>query len=563
MKMTLGLVAVDASDARVTQAEVQAAAKAKQRAKNLIYLWYIVRGTLNIAKHLPRTQELGYIKLPFAGCLLAPIAVMSPPTTQGRLAKNVNRSSAASHVNSNQLPSSFRDPSGFLFREGNTVYRQVNSAYKDNYDLLIGSGLYDALTSRGRLIPHTEVDRPVDGDAYRLLEPEQLRYVSYPYEWSFSQLRDAALLTLDIQSEAMKHGMCLKDASAYNVQFHRGRPLFIDTLSFEKYQEGDPWAAYRQFCQHFLGPLALICYCDHRLHRLLRSFVDGIPLSLTSNLLPRKTWLKFSLLAHLHLHARAQNRYEDAGRKHTRALSPNVSRTRLEGLLTSLRRAIEALNWKYALTEWGEYYQDTNYSNESMQHKSELVSRMLSGLETGESPTAADFGANTGRFSRLAADAGYFVLSHDIDEVAVDKNYREMIARTEHSILPLVQDLTNPSPAIGWGNEERMSFVQRHDVDLGMALALIHHIAISNNVPLESAASFFSKLCRYLIIEFVPKSDSQVERLLATREDIFPDYSQEGFERAFSGNFTIISAEKIKDSERTLYLMRKKDSRTA
>jgi ribosomal protein L11 methylase PrmA len=461
-------------------------------------------------------------------------------------------------VSNSQLTSSFRDPSGFLFREENRIKRQVNQVYKDNYDLLMSSGLYDALLEKQWLIPHKETGEEGQGDFYKILEPEHIRYISYPYEWSFSQLKDAALLTMDIQIEAMKHGMYLKDASAYNVQFHHGRPIFIDTLSFEKYQEGAPWVAYRQFCQHFLGPLALIAYRDYRLLRLSQSFIDGVPLDLVSSLLPRRTWLNYSLLAHIHLHAKAQHKYKDSARDESSSVRATIGRTQLEGLLVSIRNAVNSLDWKYAITEWGDYYQDTNYVDESMQNKERLVSRFLADHKPHDAPTAADFGANTGRFSRLAVEQGYFVLAHDIDEVAVDKNYREAVENSEHAILPLVQDLTNPSSSIGWANKERMSFGERHDVDVGMALAIIHHIAISNNVPLVSVAEFFSDLCTFLIIEFVPKSDSQVRRLLATREDVFPDYNEAGFEQAFSRYFTTLSAEKLEGSERTLYLLKRK-----
>ena len=151
-------------------------------------------------------------------------------------------------MHNSQLTSSFRDPSGFLFKKGDKVIRQVNQVYKEDYDLLMSSGLYDSLTNKKFLIPHKEIEDEGQGDYYKIIEPEQLRYISYPYEWSFSQLKDAALLTMDIQVEAMKNGMCLKDASAYNVQFHNGRPIFIDTLSFTRYLEGQPWMAYRQFC---------------------------------------------------------------------------------------------------------------------------------------------------------------------------------------------------------------------------------------------------------------------------------------------------------------------------
>jgi ribosomal protein L11 methylase PrmA len=264
------------------------------------------------------------------------------------------------------------------------------------------------------------------------------------------------------------------------------------------------------------------------------------------------------LLAHIHLHAKAQQKYENMGREESVGSDVKVSRMQLDGLVASLRNCTAAMSWKHQVTEWGDYYQDTNYEDRSMQHKEELVTRYLGMVKKSASPRAADFGANTGKFSRLAVDQGFFTLAHDIDAVAVDKSYREVQANSETGILPLVQDLTSPSPALGWANSERMSFIERHQVDVGMALAIIHHIHISNNVPLGMIAEFFSSVCNSLILEFVPKSDSQVKRLLRTREDIFPDYKEEGFEQAFGDYFNVLASEKIEGSERTLYLLEKK-----
>ncbi|MDK1025102.1 MAG: SAM-dependent methyltransferase [Gammaproteobacteria bacterium] len=461
-------------------------------------------------------------------------------------------------MSTHQLSASFRDPSGFLFNDNGKILRQVNLSYREHYDKLMASGLYDSLTNKGWLVAHEELPAdnfPADQSCYKILLPEQIPYISYPYEWCFSQLQDAAILTLDIQLEALKHGMVLKDGSAYNVQFSKGKPVFIDTLSFETYREGEPWIAYRQYCQHFLAPLALIAQCDYRLLHLLRANIDGIPLDLASKLLPIKTWFSYSLLAHIHLHAKSQKRFEDSARSAATANRVKISRVRLEGLVVSLLSSVKSLQWKYADTEWGGYYADTNYVDESMRHKEEVVANFLDSCRSKGNNTVADFGANTGKFSRLAADRGFFVLSHDVDEVAVDKNYREISASSEELILPLILDLTNPSPALGWANKERSSFIERQRVDVGMALAIIHHIAISNNVPLDSIAQLFATICRSLIIEFVPKSDSQVNRLLATRADVFPNYNQEDFETTFQHYFRTIEAVPVKNSERTLYLM--------
>lgn len=460
-------------------------------------------------------------------------------------------------MNHRRIPGSFRDPSGFLFVHDGIVHRQVNPVYAESYDQLVGSGLYAALTDAKLLIPHDEVELrlPDAPSAHRVLRPVQLPFVSYPYEWSFGQLKAAALLTLRIQKEAIEHGMVLRDASAYNVQMLDGRPVFIDTLSFGPYVEGQPWVAYQQFCRHFLAPLALMSYVDVSLGQLFRVHIDGVPLDLAAKLLPFGTRLRFPLLTHLHLHARTSVRHaDDAAHAPTGSAKPGggMSRTAMLGLVDSLEGGVRALDWSPGGTEWGDYYDKTNYTAASHEHKKVLVGRYLDACSP---KTVWDLGANTGLFSRIAADRGARVVAFDVDPAAVERNWREVTERGQTRMLPLLQDLTNPSSGIGWDNEERSSLAERGPADVAMALALVHHIAISNNVPLSRIAAFLHKLCRTLIIEFVPKGDSQVRRLLATREDVFPDYTTEGFEAAFATCFTIVEREPIPESERTLYRM--------
>lgn len=453
------------------------------------------------------------------------------------------------------LPSSFRDPSGFLFKSKSTVYRQVNIQYKDNYERLFSSGLYDALTGSGLLINHEEVDVNIASTkielAYKVIKPEQLEFISYPYEWSFSQLKDAALLTLKVQKMALEYGMSLKDCSAYNIQFRDGKPLMIDTLSFEKYSEGKPWISYRQFCQHFLAPLSLMSYCDIKLGHLLKNFIDGIPLDTASVLLPYRTYLRPSLLFHIHMHAKSQKYYAD---KKISADGRRIYRRSLIGMLDNLEACTKKLKWLPQGTEWAEYYDETNYTTESFEKKKELLSRYL---ELAKVKKLWDIGANTGLFSRVAAKKGIETISMDVDPAAVEMNYLECKKKGDRCTTPLLIDLINPSPAIGWHNRERMSLVERGPVEGVLALALIHHLAISNNVPLKMIAEFFKDICSTLIIEFVPKSDSQVQRLLSTREDIFVDYNEKNFEEEFKKHFSIETFDKISESERILYLMRK------
>ncbi len=449
--------------------------------------------------------------------------------------------------------SSFRDPSGFLFTVDGQLYRQVNNVYKENYELLHTSGLYDLLVNKGLLISHEEIKKRFseDKDAYLVIKPEKVDFISYPYEWSFSQLKDAALVTLQIQKIALEHGMSLKDGSAYNIQWHKGKFILIDTLSFEKYEEGKPWVAYKQFCQHFFAPLILMKYKDIRLSQLLRVYIDGIPLNLASMLLPKYTYGIFSVLSHIHLHAKSQKRYAS---KDVRSRDVKITKFALESILNNLESFIKKMTWQPKGTEWGDYYTFTNYSDDSFDNKKEIINGFLQEIKP---KNVWDVGGNTGEFSRIASDMDIDTVCFDIDEAAVEKNYLITRNKKEIHILPLVLDLTNPSAAIGWGNIERMSLTERGSTDTIIALALIHHLAISNNLPFDKIASFFSSICNSLIIEFVPKNDSQVKKLLKTREDIFIDYTEEQFVHVFGKYFKSIRSSRVSNSARTIYLMYK------
>ena len=458
------------------------------------------------------------------------------------------------------LGASYRDPSGFVYTRDGALYRQVNRVFRERYQAFLDSGLHAELVEGRLLVPHREVslELAASPEAVAVLEPERVEFISYPYEWSFGQLRDAALLTLELQERALARGFTLRDASAYNVQFVAGRPLFIDTLSFEPREPDSPWAGYRQFCEHFLVPLALMSRVDVRLSALLRSHLEGIPLDLGSRLLPRLTWLRAGLLFHVHLHAMAQRRYADRGSDPVERSEPSavarrgVSPTAAVGLVRSLRSAVESLDWTPAGTEWADYTQDNNYSSAAAESKRQAVLGLLRGLDAR---TAWDLGANTGEYSRAAREVVPSVVAFDIDPAAVERNYRRIKAGGETGILPLLLDLTNPSPALGWAHRERLSLGERGPADVLLALAVVHHLAIGHNLPLERVAAFLARVGRHLVIEFVPKSDSQVRRLLRDRADIFPDYTREGFEAAFRSHFRIERTIPVAESERTLYLM--------
>jgi len=449
--------------------------------------------------------------------------------------------------------SSFRDPSGFLFRKDGILYRQINKSYKENYDHLKNSGLYEELVAKDLLIQHKEVELspPIPKKAYKVIQPEKIPFISYPYEWCFSQLKQAALTTIEIQKISMKFDMSLKDSSAFNIQLRNGKLIHIDTLSFEKYQEGQPWKAYRQFCQHFLAPLALMSYRDIRLSQLFRIYIDGIPLDLTGKLLPLRTRSMFSLLTHIHAHSKSQKHF---GSKQINIKDRKLGKNSFIGIIESLHSAVKKLHWNPKGTEWGDYYSETNYSKQAFEQKKQILKNFLDKINA---KVVWDLGANTGEFSRISSNKGIETISFDIDPVAVEKNFLECSEKQEKNIIPLVLDLTNPSPNIGWASEERMSLIQRGPADVILALAIIHHLSISNNLPFDRIVSFFKKNCQHLIIEFIPKNDSQIQRMLSSREDIFEDYTKENFEKEFSKYFKIKEFVNIPDSQRILYHMEK------
>jgi hypothetical protein len=415
------------------------------------------------------------------------------------------------------------------------------------------SGLAASLMADRLLIDHEAVDigQAATAGAVAVIRPRELPLISYPYEWSFSQLREGALLTLELQRRALAAGLRLKDASAYNVQFDAGRPILIDTLSFEAGDPEQPWPAYRQFCEHFLAPLALIAYRDPRCGLMLRDFIDGIPVDFAARLLPARTRLKPGLLAHLHFHAAAQRRSQTAGPSAEHRAPRRMSKTGQEAILDSLRRTVEGLRWQ-PTGHWVQYGRQTSYSEGGAASKHAIVERML---DSTDARVVWDLGANVGTYSTVAAGRGRQVIAFDQDAGSVEHHWLTLSPEARASVLPLVMDLANPSPGLGWGLEERRSLVERGPADVIMALALIHHLAIGNNVPLDRVASLFARLGRSAIVEFVPKEDPMAQHLLAARKDVFPDYTLEAFRASFARHFRIIEEAPIDDSRRTLLLL--------
>lgn len=451
-------------------------------------------------------------------------------------------------------PASFKDPAGFIFKVDGIYYRQVNQSYSEEYNLLMNSGLYEKLVQQKRLIAHTEVDNYKSNDEkwYKTLQPRQLDFISYPYEWSFDQLKDAALLTLQIQKESLRYGMSLKDATPFNIQWLNGKPIFIDTLSFEKYTEGESWVAYKQFCESFLAPLLLMRYRNHELNKLLVSYPNGVPLTMVADLLPGKTKFNLSIYLHIHLQAKFQ-RKPGAGQS---SKKNHLGLTQLNNIIESLYGCIKKLQPQKQITTWNNYYEETILSKDYLVAKEQLVRDFLS---LTEHKTILDLGANTGEFSLLAAQTTEKIISADFDADCINHLYNQTKQNKIKIIFPLVINISNPTPAIGWANTERESFWQRINVDLIMALALVHHLCISGNISFPMLAELLKNKCRYLVIEFVPKSDPKVQQLLSYRKDVFEEYTEPNFEKAFSNHFMIIKKDTVTSTNRVLYLMKNKN----
>lgn len=428
-----------------------------------------------------------------------------------------------------RISSSFRDPSGYLYLDNGILYRKINHVYQKTFKFFINSGLCDALISQELLIKHQQINE-------NIIQPDLIPFISYPYEWCFSEMKDAALLTLEIQKIAMEYGMILKDASAYNIQFINGKPIFIDTLSFDIYKQGQAWEGYNQFCQHFLSPLALMVYRDVRLGQLLKMYIDGIPLDLASRLIP-----KTKLWQHIHLNAYAQSKFSN------KKYEGNINKRTIDNIVSHLILTIKNMKWN-SKGGWKDYEKEWNYNGSAVFNKMDIIRRCLLKIKP---KMLMDLGANIGLYTRIATDMGIRTYSVDSDYSCVELCYKN-----GNCDLPLVMDLANPSPSIGWSNKERDSFIDRINVDCVMALAIIHHLLISNNVPMDDLAEFFASICQHLIIEFVPKQDSQVQKLLIHHND-FINYTQEQFENEFSKFFSIVNKIPISDTLRTIYIMRK------
>jgi hypothetical protein len=448
-------------------------------------------------------------------------------------------------------PASFKDPSGFVFQVNGTYYRQVNTSFAEGYEMLMQSGLYYALTEKEFLITHKEIEENlnISPDSYKTLLPHQLFFISYAYEWSFGQLQDAALLTLKILKTAVDHGMVLKDAAPSNIQFENGKPLFIDTLSFEKYDASKPWVAYRQFCECFLFPLYLQHYLKIDVQKIITAYPDGIPVEVTAKLLPAKSRFNLGIWLHVHL----QNSVKRDNNVENKQAS--FDKKKMFNLVTHLENIIRGFSADTkGKSTWDNYYDETILSQDYLSEKQKIFTAFIDEIKYS---TALDAGANNGFFSKLMAKENARVIAIDLDANCINELYSVIRNNNITNILPLCIDLTNPSAATGFMNKERRSFIDRTKTFLVSALALVHHLVLSKNIPLPDVAFFMAALCKEtLIIEFVPIDDPKAQELVKNKSRHHV-YDEANFEHYFKEEFNIQKKVVIPGTKRILYLMKK------
>lgn len=390
-----------------------------------------------------------------------------------------------------------------------------------------------------------------------MLEHEVVPFLSYPYEWSFSMLRDAALLQLELVHRALDHGMILKDSSPYNVQWRGACPVFIDLGSFEPLREGEPWAAYRQFCMLFLYPLLLQAYKGVPFQPWLRGRLDGILPEECRRLMSRTDLLRPGVGVHVALQSRLERRYAETDRDVKGELRAAGFRKELIAAnVRRLERIVRGLSWRQPRSAWTDYGTTAASAAFDRERKTALVADTLAAVRPR---LVWDLGCNDGHYARAAAEAGAYVLAIDADAVGVDRFYSELCAEGSGSVLPLVVDLADPSPALGWRGLERQTLEARGTPDLVLCLAVVHHVVIGGNVPVAQLVDWLWGLRAELVIEFPEREDPMVQRLLARKRSTdHPDYHREPFERCLSERFDVVSTTPLPSGTRVLYRARPK-----
>jgi ribosomal protein L11 methylase PrmA len=448
---------------------------------------------------------------------------------------------------------SFRDPSGRVVQHNRRILRAIFEAGAPNYEAARDAGVIARAIERGRLLAAELVapdglDQVVVG-AKHWLEHPRLDLISYPYEWTFSALKAAALFHLDFQVELLADGFTLSDATAYNVQFRGTKPVFIDHLSIIPYAESEGWVGQRQFGMQFLSPLFLWAKRGIAPHAWYRGSVEGIPPEDLVKLLGWRDRLSFTVLAHIVGPAMVARRRVAEGLHAKPPRKAKLSKDRLVAMLCGLRDYIAQLSLPGEKTIWDDYADNNSYDAERRAAKHEFVGKAVAGVAPR---LLFDIGCNSGDFSQTALDYGAeSVAGFDFDFGALERAFSRF-DKMGAPVLPLWLDATNPSPSQGWANAERASLQDRSDADMVLALAVIHHLAIAKNVPLDMAVDWLMGLAPAGVIEFPSKADPMVQQLLKNRPDIFPDYTEEAFLAHVGARGAITRQERLGETGRLI-----------
>ena len=454
-------------------------------------------------------------------------------------------------------PGSFRDPDSRVLTSEGRVFRLLSERGLSDWNALQESGLFEALVDEGKLVATSEAELDVPAETLYsgiagVLEHERIPFVSYPYEWTFSMLRDAALLQLELVRRAIGAGMILKDSSPYNVQFHGARPIFVDVGSFEELREGEAWAGYRQFCMLFLYPLLLQAWKGIPFQPWLRGSVDGITPQECRALLSRRDLFRRGAFTHVALHSRLEGRYDSGDADVKKELkAAGFHKELIVANVRKLEKLVSNLRWQPTTSTWSEYALTTTYSEGDAERKTEFVARAV---ESERPKLVWDLGCNEGHHARLAAMTADYVVALDADAVVVDRLYEALRSEGSEKILPLVMNLVDPSPGLGWQGLERRPLPGRGTPDLTLCLALVHHVVISGNVPVRDFVDWLHGLSSALVIEFPAPDDPMVQRLLVRkRPHDHPDYTREWFEQCLGERFDVIRTERLESGTRTLF----------
>ena len=454
-------------------------------------------------------------------------------------------------------PGSFRDRDGRVYHFRDRVFRGLSESALENFRQLQQKSFYTKLAESGKVIGTREIpgeENPLPGDVKAqwagFLEHDPVPVISYPYEWTFSMLKAAASLQLHLVERAVSNGFTLKDASPYNIQFVNRKAVFIDIPSFEPLPQGEPWSGYRQFCEMFLFPLFLQAYKGCNFQPFMRAAINGVDVQAASALFGFRDRFRKGVLSHVWLQSKLDRRYGGSSENIRSSLkSAGFNRELILVNVRKLQKLVQRLDWEASGSEWGDYAEFHNYSDDDHVRKENFI---RDAIKAEKPDTVWDIGCNTGQFSRIAASVCRQVVATDIDHVAVERLYLD--ENTPDNILPLLQNVADPSPSWGWRNRERGDLQSRSRPDLVLCLALIHHVVISANIPLEEFVDWLAGLTERLVIEYVSRKDDKVQTLLRNKEDKYQDYSRESLEANLKRHFDIRRQQDVNNGDRTLYL---------